>query len=87
MTDFPIEKGIPIPERHYGRKKNYDIQNLLDKIEVGDSVFFAYTKQYPNIQGKHPPQYPQTRDKHTQPYQKKKETRATQYPKTQEKHP
>ena len=48
MTDFPIEKGIPLPKRNYGRKKNYDVQNVLDKIEVGDSVFFPYTKQYEN---------------------------------------
>ena len=47
MTDFPIEKGIPIPERHYGRKKNYDVQNLLNKMEPGDSVFFPNTNGNP----------------------------------------
>lgn len=49
MTDFPIEKGIPIPERNYGRKKNYDVQNLLNKMEPGDSIFFPITNGNPKF--------------------------------------
>ena len=48
MTDFPIEKGIPIPERAYGRKTKYpDVRKLLNEMEPGDSVFFPYTNGNP----------------------------------------
>tara|TARA_R100000654_G_scaffold66157_2_gene94259 strand:+ start:598 stop:1023 length:426 start_codon:yes stop_codon:yes gene_type:complete len=49
MTDFQIEKGIPIPERTYGKRRgNYpDPRKLLSEMEPGDSIFFPYTNGNP----------------------------------------
>lgn len=39
-SEYEIEKGIPIPLRHNGTQPF----NVLDKMEVGDSVLFNHSE-------------------------------------------
>jgi hypothetical protein len=42
MTDLKIEKNVPLIERRAGRVPNYpEHYDLLEKMEVGDSILFA----------------------------------------------
>ena len=42
MTDLKIEKNVPLPDKQGRRKSKYpEHYDLLEKIEVGDSILFT----------------------------------------------
>tara|TARA_A100001515_G_scaffold139111_1_gene133412 strand:- start:668 stop:928 length:261 start_codon:yes stop_codon:yes gene_type:complete len=42
MTDLKIEKNVPLPDKQGRRKSKYpEHYELLEKMEVGDSILFT----------------------------------------------
>ena len=39
---YKIEKNVPIPKAHPGRKRGWDFKKILDQMGPGDSIEFSY---------------------------------------------